>query len=207
MAILTSISSPADVANNAFIRMGFRLRVGPAGWVRPCPGRAERLRPDSRRAAVDTFDYDFAERTLALTQLKAAPIGGYFPPNLWNPATHPPTGYLYEYAWPDNAIKIRSLKRQPLFAVNYDPQPVNFSEYNDRNYTPAQRTIVANIPNAIAVYTGRITDPSTWSVQFAEALAARLAVVLGPALVGLQASQITMAEAQQADAASMVEQR
>jgi hypothetical protein len=207
MAILTSTSSPADVANQAFIRLGFRLRVGSLLDGSDHAQDVLNVYGQCRDELLSTFDYDFAERTLALTQLKAAPIGGYFPPNLWNPATHPPTGYLYEFAWPDNAIKIRSLKRQPLFAVNYDPQPVNFSEYNDRNYTPAQRTIVANIPNAIAVYTGRITDPSTWSVQFAEALAARLAVVLGPALVGLQASQITMAEAQQADAASMVEQR
>src|SRR4051812_44872085 len=107
MPITTSISSPADAANNALVRMGYRLRLGSLLDGSDHAQDVLNVYGQCRDELLSVFDYDFAERTLALTQLKAAPVGGYFPPNQWNPAVHPPVGFLYEFAWPDNAIKIR----------------------------------------------------------------------------------------------------
>ena len=207
MAITTSISSPADLANNALVRLGFKLRVGSLLDGSDHAAHILDVYSQTRDEMLRQFDYDFASRTLTLTLLKSAPTGGYFPPNLWNPATMPPVGSLYEYAWPSDAIKIRSLKYTPMFVLNYDPQPTKFTEYNDNNYTPAQRTIVTNVPNAIAIYTGRVTDPTTWDVAFSDAFAARLATVIGPALVGLEGTKMAMSVSPAERAISEAEQR
>ena len=61
-----------------------------------------------------------------------------------------------------------------------------------------QRVVLANIPNAVAVYTGRITDPTTWDTGFAEALIAALGKRLMPVLGSMQAIEVaTRDEAQQ----------
>ena len=194
MAVTTSIRSPADVANLAFRKMGLRMRVGSLLDGSDAAMTMLDVYGATRDQMLEEFDYDFAERTATLALLKSAPTAGYFPPNLWNPATNPPSGFLYEYGFPSDAIKIRALKYTPGFAINYDPRPTKFTEYNDNAYTPAQRTILSNVPAAIAVYTGRVTDPQTWSAKFSEALASRLAVTLGPDLVGLESEKITTGE-------------
>lgn len=186
--------------------MGFRLQVGSLVDGSDHAQLVLRIYGEIRDEMLASFDYDFAERTVALTQLKAAPPGGYFPPNLWNPANNPPMGFSYEYAWPDNALKIRSLKPSALFPVNMDPRPQKFSEYNDNNFNPPQRTIVTNLPGAIAVYTGRITDPTTWDVRFSDALASRLAVALAPALAP-QSVNVTGPESQVSEAQAMEDAR
>lgn len=205
--ILTSISSPADAANNALVRMGFRLRVGSLLDGSDHASTILQVYGQTRDELLASFDYDFAERTAPLTLLKSAPLAGYFPPTVWNPATNPPLGFLYEYAWPASALKLRNIKYTPLWAVNWDPQPTRWTEYNDNYITPAQRTIVTNVPDAIAVFTGRVVDPTTWSVTFADALAARLSVLLGPALVGLDSSRLTVPQDNREESVATTEQR
>lgn len=207
MAITTSITSPADVANNALSRMGFRLRVGSLLDGSDHASVVLQVYGQCRDEMLAAYDYDFAARTVALGLLKQTPAGGYFPPNQWSAATYPPLGYAYEYGYPEDALKIRTLKYAPLWAVDYDPQPSPWSEFNDNSFTPARRTIVTNVPNAIAVYTGRVTDPATWSVTFADALAARLSVLLGPALVGLESSRLTVPEDTREENVATMEQR
>lgn len=207
MAINTSTKSPADVANQALVRLGFKLSVGSLLDGSDHAKRILDVYGQTRDELLRSFDYDFAARTVALTLLKSAPVGGYFPPDLWNPVTHPPVGFNYEMAYPVDAIKIRSLIYQPLFTVNYDPQPVDFTEYNDNNYTPGQRTILTNVPNAIALYTGRVTNPEVWDVAFADALASKLAEVIGPALVGLDGTKLALAMTPGERAVAEAEQR
>jgi len=207
MAITTSTKSASDVANQALVRMGYKLRIGSMLDGSEHAGHILDVYGQTRDALLGKFDYDFAERTVALALLKSAPAGGYTPVAPWDPATNPPPGFFYEYGWPTDAVKIRSIKRQPTFVENFDPRPNNFTEYNDKLYTPSQRTILSNVPDAICVYTGRITDPIVWSVQFVDALAAELALILGPVLVGLDSVKVTGPESAMADAASMAEQR
>lgn len=203
--VSTSIRSPADAVNNAFVRMGFRLRVGSLLDGSDHARHAIDVYAQARDKLLESFDFDFAERTADLALINQAPAGGYFPPNLWNPTNFPPPNFAYQYGFPADAIKIRSLKFQPLFTLNPDPRPLKFSEYN--NSALGLRTIVTNVPAAVAVYTGRVTDPQTWSVSFADTLAAELATLLGPVLVGLEAEKITMPEAQVDAAGAMMERR
>ena len=127
---------------------------------------------------------------------KSAPPGGYFPPTMWNPTTNPPFGFAFEYAFPGDAIKIRTVKPQAYFAFNADPQPNSFQLANDNNLSPAQRVIVCNVANAVAVYTGQVVDPTTWNVSFCELLSAALARRLGPVLVGGEAAKMGAADEQ-----------
>jgi hypothetical protein len=146
----------------------------------------------------DIYDWGFAERNVAMTLLKSAPPGGYFPPNLWNPAVNPPPGYLYEYQYPADCIKVRAVKPVPLFNINWDPQPNIFSVDNDNAFNPPQRVILCNVPNAVLVYTGQITDPGTWDVGFVSVLATKLERYVAAALVGMEGAK--MAEGDEAQA-------
>lgn len=203
----TSISSAADLANNALTRLGYKLTVGSLLEGSDHANTILQLYSQTRDDLLRNYDYDFAQRSVALTLLKSAPVGGYFPPNLWNPMTNPPAGWLYEYAYPDDALKIRLVKPQPMFVMNAAPVPWPFSEYNDNLLSPAQRTIVCNVPSAIAVYTGRVTDPTLWDVAFSEAFAAALARRIAAGLQGIEAVKMEAGDEQAETVASEREQR
>lgn len=205
MAISTS--TPADVANNSLTRLGYKLRVGSLLDGSNQSQVILQVYGQTRDELLRNFDYDFAKRTIALSLLKSAPPGGYFPPNTWDPTSMPPVGFLFEYAYPSDCVKIRNLVPQPSFVVNMNPQPIDFTEFNDNGYVPPRRTILTNVANAIASYTGRVTDPTNWDVAFAEAFAAALARRIGPSLVSLDAAKAESADEQVSVVQSQMEGR
>lgn len=202
-----SISTPADVANNSLTRLGYKLRVGTLVDGSNQSQVILQVYGQTRDELLRNFDYDFAKRTVTLTLLKRAPAGGYFPPNVWDPATMPPVGFLFEYGYPTDCVKIRNLVPQPSFVVNMNPQPIDWTEFNDNGYTPARRTILTNVESAIAVYSGRVTDPSNWDVAFSEAFSAALARRIGPSLVSLDAAKAESADEQVSVVQSQMEGR
>jgi hypothetical protein len=151
-------------------------------------------------------DWGFAERNVAMTLQKSAPVGGYIPPVTWNPAINPPIPWLFQYSRPSDCLKIRAVKYTPLFVPNFDPQPQVFGEANDNTYTPAQQVILCNVPNALLVYTGQINDPSTWEPEFAGTLADELGKGLAPVLSNLQTAQLVTALAERDKMEAEVEQ-
>lgn len=205
--MVASVQSVAQLANNAFVRLGFKLRVGSLFDGSDHARHTLDIYGQTRDELLRSFDYDFSQRTIALTLLKSAPAGGYFPPNAWNPAINPPQGVMFEYAFPLDCIKVRVIKPAALFPMNPDPTPNPFQIANDNNFTPPQRVILCNVANAIANYTGQVTDPSTWDVSFTEALAASLARRLAVVLVDARAVQMEMADEQGAAAVSQMDQR
>lgn len=207
MTVAISTSTPADVANNALTRLGYKLRVGSLLDGSNQSQVILQVYGQTRDELLRNFDYDFAERTIALTLLKSGPPGGYFPPDTWNPTTMPPIGSLFEYAYPGDAVKIRSLRPAPNFIFDMDPQENAWTEYNDNYLTPAQRTIITNVEGAIATYTGRVTDPTNWDVSFVDAFAAALARRIGPSLVSLDAAKAEAADEQVATVRSQMEGR
>ena len=173
--MVASIQSPADLANNALVRMGFEQRVGSLYDGSKAAKALLDVYSQTRDELLREGDWGFAERNVVMTLLKFAPAGGYIPPNLWNPATNPPPPWLFEYAYNDDVLKVRAIKKQPLFTMDFNPQPVVFRILNDNSFTPAQRVIVCNVSDAIMTYTAQVTDPQTWDVGFCDALAAALA--------------------------------
>jgi hypothetical protein len=196
MVSSAALQSPADLCNLALVRMGYKLRIGSLFDGSTAAKKFLDVYSQTRDELLEVGDYDFSERTLALTLLKSAPQGGYFPPVNWDPTTNPPFGFAYEYAFPGDAIKIRSVKPPALFLINADPQPHSFKLANDGGYNPPQRVVLCNVGNAVATYTAQVTDPVTWNVTFCEALAAALERRTAAALIGIEAAKMAASDEQ-----------
>lgn len=183
----TSLSSPADIANDALRRIGYKLRVGRLDDGSEASGFILDIYGQTRDTMLRDGDWMFAQREVNGTQLKAAP--NYFD-TPWDPAAAPPIGWQYSFSYPDDALKIRAVRPQPGFPVEMEPVPTLFNVVNDNGYSPPRRVIVANIANPVIVYVGRVTAPDTWSVDFTEALCAALARRLAPSLANLNVEQV-----------------
>jgi hypothetical protein len=205
MAINAAVSSPADVVNLALRRIGYKLRVG---WLYEGSLAAKQaldVYAQTRDEILRQDDWGFAERNVIPTLLKIAPPN-YIPPVVWNPATNPPLPYLFEYAYPNDCLKVRALKPTPMFVPNFDPQPNVFSIANDNTFVPAQKVILCMVPQAVLVYTGQVTDPTTWEADFVEAFAAALGRRLAPTLANMDAAKLEAAdEGQSAAIAEMTQ--
>lgn len=177
-----SLTSPADVVNNALTRIGYKLRVGSLFDGSEAASNALDIYAQTRDEILRQNDWGFAERNVSLTLLKSAPAGGYVPPTVWTTA-YPALPWLYSYQYPDDCLKVRALKPSPIFLQSYDPQPYVFNLANDNSYTPPKKVVLCNVVDAILVYTGQVTDPTTWEADFGEgfcaALGRRLAAGLG----------------------------
>jgi hypothetical protein len=199
--MVASVQSPADVINLALVRIGYKLRIGSLFDGTPASKAALDIYAQTRDETLREFDWGFAERNLAATLLKSAPPGGYVPPAVWNPLTNPPLPWNYEYQYPADCLKLRSIRGTPLFIPEFDPRPKVFRIVNDNAFNPPQRVILTNEVNALLVYTGQVTDPTTWEPLYVEALAASLARRLAPYLADLKMEQ---AEAQDEGAATVM---
>ena len=162
-----SVQSPADIVNLALSRIGHQGRIASLFDGSVPAKRALDIYGQTRDDLLRSQDWDFAERAVILTQLKAAPAGGYSISTPWS-STYPPPPWLYEYSYPTDCLKIRCLKQVP--STDPYPMPNVFHVAND-----GTKVILAEISNAILVYTGQITDPTLWNSNFIEALTASLA--------------------------------
>lgn len=194
MAITTSIRTPEDAVNDALVRIGHPLRIGAMTEGSAAAKKALDVYGQTRDATLRTGDWGFAQRDVSLTLLKQAPPSGYLPPNQWDPKTNPPLGYVYEYAYPVDCLKIRALKQAPVFMPNFTPVPAPYRVQNDNYFAPPQKVILCNIGGALLTYTGRVTDPTTWEPAFAEALCTELARRLTVALANPQLLQSEAAD-------------
>jgi hypothetical protein len=207
MASSFAAQSPADIVNQSLARIGYKLRVGSLYDGSIAAKKALDIYAQTRDALLRDGDWPFAERNVAGTLLKSAPAGGsYIPPNVWNPATNPPLPWMYEYAWGADFLKVRSVKPAPIFVPNFAPTPNLFTVLNDNAFAPPQRVVCSNVPSAIIVYTGQITDPATWPNDFTTAFADALSEGLSPLLASLDLMKIKAAEGQADQAKAMVEQ-
>ena len=118
----------------------------------------------------------------------------------WNPLVNPPLPWLFEYAYNSDVLKVRSVKPVPLFVLNFDPQPNVFAVENDNYFNPPQKVILCNVPNALLVYTGQITDPTTYEADFIDALASKLALRLAPVMANMDAAKMEASDAAQSTA-------
>ena len=203
--MVASLVTPADVVNVALSRIGYKLSIGSLYDGSEAAGQALSIYAHTRDELLRQNDWDFAERNLSLTLLKQAPDGGYVPPTVWTPA-YPPIPWFFQYAYPDDCLKVRAIKPQSIFVMEFDPQPVVWSIANDPTYSPIQRVILCNVPDAIMTYTGQVTNITNWDVDTVEAFAATLGRRLVPTLMGLKALQPIAADEAQAVGAAEREQ-
>ena len=203
--MVASVQSPTDLVNLALVRVGYKKSIGSLYDGSEAAKIALRVYSQTRDELLRQNDFDFAERTAIMTLLKQAPPGGYVPPAAWSTA-YPPPGYLFEYAYPDDCLKVRAIKPQPFVLWEFDPQPVVYTTANDATFTPPQMVILCNIPNAIMTYTAQVTDLQAWDTDTLEAFAGALGRRLAPALLGLNAAKLAVEDEQAAFAVAEKEQ-
>lgn len=198
-----SASSVADIVNIALARIGYQKRVANLYDGSAAANRALDIYGQTRDDLLRDGDWHFCQRMVNATLLKTAPDNYFDTP--WDPATHPPQPWLFEYEYPGDCIKVRRMSPQPGFFFNPTPQPTLNQTYNDSTYAGTRRVILCNIPSAILTYAGQVTNPSTMPPDFIEALAAELSVRLKPALVG-SVDQVNMVDVQRQTASAAEEQ-
>ena len=192
-----SVRTPADVVNLSLARIGYKKQVGSLYDGTLAARTALTIYSQTRDELLRSEDWGFAERNLSLTLLKQAPESGFYPPGVWN-SSYPPIPWIYEYGYPLDCLKVRAIRPQPLFVMDFDPQPFVWSVQNDNSLPTPDKVILTNAENAILTYTGRLTNPADWEANFTEAFAAALARRLAPALAGLDAAKMEAADEQQA---------
>lgn len=178
-----SVQSPEDVINLTLVRIGHPFRVGSLYEGSPASKKALDIYAETRDELLADLAPDFAARDVTLTLLKTAPVGGYLPTQPWTPA-FPPPPWIFEYAYPADCLKVRAVRKSPLLIPEFDPQPIIWRLANDLAAPATGRVILCNVAAAILVYTGQVTDMTTWVPSFVEALAAALGRRLSPILAG-----------------------
>ncbi len=195
-----ALASPEDVINAALKRFGYRLQVGSIYEGSLAAKMALDIYAQTRDALLregdGASDWGFAQRAVSLTLLKQAPNGGYVPPTTWNPATHPQMPWYFEYEYPGDCLKLKSIRPNLFGVLNFDPQPYTYNIANDNAYNPARKVILCNVQNAIMTYVGQVTDPLTWEAGFVDAFSAALAKMLAPVLANLEAAKVAMVDEQ-----------
>jgi hypothetical protein len=199
------MSTVLDIANRALSAIG--ARSGSAGSVSALQSLNEKsneafqvnlLFVPTQNDLLRSAHWNFARKTAVLSLLKAAPGT---PENAsgaaqWSSALPAPP-WLYEYAYPADCLKMRSICRQ----VNYAGGGVGYPVGYGAPVSPAagQRFIVAadqdtngnsircvltNAEQAIGVYTAELDNPATWDSSFEQTMVSALAARLCIALTG-----------------------
>src|SRR6202034_2459124 len=202
-----SVQSVEAVCNIALQLIGYPQRLRDIFEGSKASKIALDLYAETRDETLRERNWGFANRAVTLPLLKSAPSSGYSSSAPWA-NTYPPIPWAYEYAYPADCIRLLYVYSGQTAFPNNDPLPVQYKTANDNAYSPPQRVILSNQANAVGVYTGQVTDMTTWEPLFTRtmthALAQRFAAALaqGQALIELrkQEAQSEMESAAESEA-------
>lgn len=174
--------SPEDVCNIALRRIGWTVPIGNIYEGSPAARAAVEFYVHERDELTVSEDWQFARQEVSLgLPIKTAPVGGYAV-TPWS-AAYPLLPWIYEYPYPADCLKIRSVRGSPALIPVFDPVPNIFTIANDPSLSPS-RVVLTNLLTPIACVTAPIADPTLWSPEprFTEALVQRLALRFQEAL-------------------------
>jgi hypothetical protein len=191
-----SLESPADIVNAALAHIGYRNRVSHLFEGSRAAKNALDIYGQTRDALLRDGEWPFAQRDMLAVLIKSAPPAGYSVGTPWDPITYPPLPWLYQYTYPDDCLKVRTLKDSLVGTPNFNPKPNLFAVLNNAG----QRAIVSNIPNAVLTYVGQVTNPTYMPPDFVEAFVESLGRRLAPLLANLDAAKLE-AQAEQVEGA------
>jgi hypothetical protein len=180
-----SLQSPADIINASLSQIGFKDRVANLYEGSKQAKAALDIYGQTRDEMLRMGEWPFAQRDVAGTLIKSAPVGGYVPPTVWS-NSYPPLPWLYEYGYNSDFIKVRAVKPAPILVPNFSPQPYLFAIANDGN----QRVVLSNVANAVITYVGQVTNPTDMPPDFVEAFIAALGRRLAPVLSTMDAVKL-----------------
>jgi hypothetical protein len=190
----TAINSPADAVNLALVRIGYHGRVGSLYDGSTAAKHALDIYSQTRDQLIRDGDWECMERSVPGTLQKQAPAGGYVGIQ-WSDI-YPCLPWLYQYEYPSDCLKLRSVLATPALVPDFDPQYNVFSLDNDNSFTPTQKVINCNVPDAIFIYAAQVTDPTNWDAAFIEAFTAALGRRLAPVLLGLENAKLAVSDEQ-----------
>lgn len=200
--MVNSVSSPEDIVNLALADIGWPQRIGSVFEGSAASKLALTLFSESRDEVLYSQPWLFAKRSASLgAPTKTAPAGGYGA-TAWA-STYPAMPWQYEYAYPSTAIKILEIQPNNLPIPNYDPTPNPFEAVNEQSTTPTTRVILTNVENAVAFYTGQVTDMSNWTQDFINAVVIKLGKRFLSALKSGNQFEALMKQQDQSDAVQM----
>lgn len=168
------ISTPEMVVNASLSRLGYKLRVG--SLVEGTPGAivAQDIYGQTRDFLLTIKDYDFSRASVAAT-----PVAGVVP-----------SPWLFMYAYPDNAVRVRDIMTPTYLANLNDPLPINFSRGTTMLNGAVVQVILTNDAADTLVFTEQVTDPALWQEGFTESLIDALASRLAPVLADMKAAEM-----------------
>ncbi len=186
--------SPVDIANIALANIGAQATISTFDEASTEANTLSLLYEPKLLSVLRAVHWNFARAQTngSMTLLKAA---AGTPENSTGTTTPtPPQPWLYEYAWPSDAIQARYLLPlfgnnaidPPIFTGGSTPTPINYGPMNipflvatDRNpQGRRERVILTNLQQAQLVYTCQIDEPDLWDSAFLDAFTATLAAFL-----------------------------
>jgi hypothetical protein len=177
----SSVLTVENICNEALGKIGFARRIGDIYEGSRQSKLCLEFYAQTRDELLRSNDWGFSERDAVAVLVSQAPAGGYSPENPWTP-NFPCLPWFYEYAYPIDCIKVRSIRASQIFLPNFSPTPNVFDIVNNAAEVPSQKTIVCNVPNAVLVYSAQITDMSQWEPLFIKTMIDTLAKKLAPGL-------------------------
>ncbi len=174
----------SDIVNQSLRASGLPLRMADFYEGSEQSRVALEIYSQARQELLRSQDWSLQRTVAALTLLKGPPPnGGYNIITPWSSLYAFP-GFLYEYAYPSDALDIWAVIQQPGLMPDGDPLPGNFRIDNDPTPIvsgnppsaagPAQKVLLCNITNALAVFPVDETNPALWQPGFTAALVASL---------------------------------
>lgn len=193
---------PSDVTicNRALAAISSRTTISSLAESSEPARQCNLIYEDTRDEVLQMAYWDFAQRTATLALLKSAPGTPSNPTSTatqWSTA-FPAPPWLYEYAYPTDAIQVRTIIQQitnayvgaPLTTAGGSVYPyfigpgAFFESATDLIDGTPTNVLLTNQYQAIARYTAKITNPQLFGAQFVEALVQALAAKLAMALTG-----------------------
>jgi len=163
-----------DLCNQVLVELGYPKRIGDIFEGAKASRVALEVFGQTRDELIDSDDWPFARRTVAMALLKGPPpAGGYNPATPWTTA-YPKPGWLYEYTYPADCLEFNAVIAPPQAMFDLDPQPAVWRVDNDNAFDQPQKVLLTNVKNAMGVYTAQVVDISTWEPGFISILIKKL---------------------------------
>lgn len=205
-----------DILNQALREVGYARPIAEIYEGSRASRVAIEIYGQTRDELMRATDWSFSRKVLSLTLLKGPPPdGGYSIALPWS-TIYPYPGFLYEYAYPSDCLDLRAIIGPPgvmpdsdpvpqLWRVDNDPVPIVTPGNPPTVSGPPQKVILANQTSALAVYRASITDPTTWSTDFVQAIVGSLAQKFAAAF-GIDLKKVEQAQSGEMGEAAVAEQ-
>jgi len=193
-----------DIANRALSVIGTRSTIASMNEATPEAQACTIHFEAATRALLRLAPWSFARYQASLALVAAA---ANTPENPNNTPPFPPMPWQYEYAWPQDCVRLRQVKvpynppgsnpensgvvlwpgvvGAPMMTPEGLSNRANYQIGLDYDTNGNQiKVVMSNIESALIVYTALVDNPNLWDDEFSEAMVFMLASHLVGSLVG-----------------------